>query len=95
MSSVPCLSSTAQRQFCLGLCLQLVLWSDGGYIYTDMERRTRAVLPSMLAGFAGYDAPRVPFAWRWAHALRHHGGYGPEGQFLRAQARGGFTGAIL
>ena len=67
--------------------------------------RTRAVLPSMLGGFAGYDAPRtvfpstVPcvffFAWLQAHALRHHGGYGPEGQFLRAQTCGDSTGAVL
>ena len=55
--------STAQRQFCIGLCLQLVLWvTVASFIRT--WRRTRAVLPSMLAGFAGYDAPRVPFAWR-------------------------------
>ena len=37
----------------------------------------------------------VPFAWLQAHTLRHHGGYGSEGQFLRAQTCGDSTGAVL
>ena len=98
------LASTAQRQFRIGVGLQLVLWGDGGNIYSDMLENSRGT--AVNAGWfcwllctsccvSFYCAMCVPFAWRQAHALRHHGGYGPEGQFLRSQTCGDSTGAVL
>ena len=34
------LASTAQRQFHIEFCFQLVLWSEGGYIYSDKVENT-------------------------------------------------------
>ena len=69
----------------------------------DEEAAALVVVNGDMAGFAGYVAPRavlwhvqggfrisrcVPFALRQAQAFRHHGGYGPEGQFLRSHTCG-------
>ena len=40
-SSWYALASTAQRQFRIGLCLQLVSWGECGYFYSDMVENTR------------------------------------------------------
>ena len=52
------LASTAQRQFRIGLCVQLVLWGHGGYIYSDKEENT---CRQSWLGLAGYDAPCAVF----------------------------------
>ena len=69
--------------------LQLVLWGEGRYIYTDMVENTRGA--AVHAGWfcwlrcTSCDCAMCVFlAWRQAQALRHHGLYGTEGQFLRA-----------
>ena len=60
-SSWYALASTAQRQFRVGLCLLLVLWCEGGYIYSDMvEKHVRCCRQCWLV-FAGYDASRAVF----------------------------------
>ena len=77
---------------------------DSGYMYGVSLRGCALVdYNGGEAGFAGYVAPRavqwhvqggfrisrcVPLAWRQAQAFRHHGVYGPEGQFLRSHTCG-------
>ena len=79
VSSWYSLVSTAQRQYCIGLCLLLVLRSEGGYIFTDMV--DNACRAAVYAGcFAGYDAPRAVF---------------PSIVALADEARGDSTGAVL
>ena len=79
-------------------------WSYGVKVPTFIRPwwRTHAVLPSMLAGFAGYDAPRAVFPSIVPCVFFLHGGrpmlcgivvgYGPDdGQLLRAQTCGAWT----
>ena len=55
-------------------------WSYGVKVATFIWWKTRVVLPSMLTGFAGYDAPRAVF---------------PSFVALADEARGDSTGAVL
>ena len=90
------LASTAQRQSRIGLCLQLVFWGGGGCIYSDVNAGWFCWL-RCTSCCVSFDCAMccVPFAWRQAHVLRHHGGYEPEGQLIRAQTCGDSTGAVL
>ena len=83
-SSWYALASAAQRQFCIGLCLQLVLCGEGGCIYTDMVENTRGAVNAGWVCWLRCTSCCISFDYNITHALRHHGGYGPEGQFLRA-----------